>query len=120
MAKYRVLRQSLIGERVYEVGDEVEYDDHPSDNLEPLDAAAKKAVEKAEEHFAAERAAQQLQSNPQAAAMGAAVVNELQKRELTKGGGKHVETGPGLGLDDPKVPGADLTSEGPARGRSKS
>lgn len=120
MARYRVKRQSFIGDRVYEVGAEVEYDDHPSDNLEPLDDAGKQAVEKAKEHFAAERARMQLQGNPEAAAYGAAVVNELEKRELTKGGGKQVDTGPGLGLDEPKVPGADLTSEAPARGRSKS
>jgi sRNA-binding protein len=119
MARYRVRRQSYIGGRVYEVGEKVEYDGHPADNLEPLDAAGREAAAKAKEHFAAERAAMQLQGNPEAAAMGAAVVNELEKRELTKGG-KRMDTGPGLGLDEPKLPGADLTGEASARGRSKS
>jgi hypothetical protein len=105
MAKYKVLRETLIGNRVYAPGDEVEFDGIPADNLEPLDAAAKKAATDAEAHFAAERSRRQLADNPMAAALGAAVVQQM------KGG------------EAPKPPAAPIYKEDEevtAQGRSKS
>lgn len=48
MPRYRVNTRSFIGEHLIEAGGEVEYDGVPGTNLDPLDAAAKKAVTKAE------------------------------------------------------------------------
>lgn len=48
MPRYRVNTRSFIGEHLLEAGAEVEYDGVPGTNLDPLDAAAKKAVTKAE------------------------------------------------------------------------
>ena len=48
MPRYRVNTRSFIGEHLVEEGGEVEYDGVPGTNLDPLDAAAKKAVTKAE------------------------------------------------------------------------
>ncbi len=44
MAKYRVKEKSFIGNALVEAGAEIEFEGLPSGNLEPLDAAAKKAV----------------------------------------------------------------------------
>ncbi len=48
MARYRVLETSYIGDRLYEAGSEIDYGDLPGTNLEPLDAAARKAAKAAE------------------------------------------------------------------------
>lgn len=42
MPRYRVLETSYINDRIYNQGEEVEYDGRVSDNLEPIDKAAKK------------------------------------------------------------------------------
>lgn len=42
-ARYRVLELSFIGLRLVHKGEEIEYDGNPSDNLEPLNAAARAA-----------------------------------------------------------------------------
>lgn len=51
-AKYRILRQSFIGNRLLNEGDEVEYEGKPGSALEPLNEAARDAkggsVDKAE------------------------------------------------------------------------
>lgn len=47
MPKYLVLAQSFIGNTLVEGGTEIEYDGVPGANLEPLDAAAEKAVKAA-------------------------------------------------------------------------
>lgn len=43
IAKYRILRQSFIGNRLLNEGDEVEYEGKPGSALEPLNDAAHKA-----------------------------------------------------------------------------
>jgi hypothetical protein len=42
MARYKVLVQSYINDRIHEVGEEVEFDHDPGHNLGPIDSAAKK------------------------------------------------------------------------------
>jgi hypothetical protein len=79
MARYRVLRQSYLGGRIYEAGEKVEFDGWPSDNLEPLDAAARQTQEAAEKHFAEERRAQTLANNPVAVAMAEAIEDRREK-----------------------------------------
>lgn len=44
MPRYRVLEKSFLNNRIHEEGAEVEFDGNPGSNLEPLDAAARKAV----------------------------------------------------------------------------
>lgn len=44
MPKYKVLQKSFIGNRIVEEGEIVDYDGEPSENLEPVDKAAKKAA----------------------------------------------------------------------------
>ena len=48
MAKYRVLAKSFIGNALVEEGTVVEYDGLPSENLEPIDKDAKKALSEAQ------------------------------------------------------------------------
>lgn len=45
MAKFRVLTQSFIDNRIVQEGEVIDYDGVPHDNLEPLDAPAEKAAE---------------------------------------------------------------------------
>lgn len=47
-AKYRILRQSFIGNRLLNEGDEVDYEGEPGSALEPLNDAARKAKGKVE------------------------------------------------------------------------
>lgn len=44
MPQYRVLQTSFIGNRLVQEGDVIDFDGEPSDNLEPMDKAAKKAA----------------------------------------------------------------------------
>jgi hypothetical protein len=54
MPRYRVLELSFINDRLREVDEEVDYDGLPGSNLQPLDAAARKAAKAAEEIAAAQ------------------------------------------------------------------
>lgn len=47
MAKYRVLVPSFLDNKLVQEGDIVDYDGTPSDNLEPMDKAGKRAAEQA-------------------------------------------------------------------------
>jgi hypothetical protein len=49
MPRYRVLELSFINDCLREAEEEVEYDGLPGSNLQPLDAAARKAAKAAEE-----------------------------------------------------------------------
>lgn len=60
MPKYRVLQKSFIGNRIVEEGEEVDYDGEPSDNLVPIDKAAKKVVESIDADAAAAESAERL------------------------------------------------------------
>lgn len=60
MPKYKVLQKSFIGNRLVEEGETVDYDGEPSDNLEPIDKAAKKVVESIDPDAAAAEAAERL------------------------------------------------------------
>lgn len=42
MPRYKILEKSYFNDRIYEEGEEVEFDHAPGFNLEPIDAAAKK------------------------------------------------------------------------------
>ena len=53
MPKYKVLQKSFIGNRLVEEGETIDYDGEPSDNLEPVDKAAKKAAESVDTDAAA-------------------------------------------------------------------
>lgn len=44
MAKYRLTQAAIIDDRQRAIGEEVEYDGVPGPHMEPVDAAAKKAV----------------------------------------------------------------------------
>lgn len=44
MAKYKLTQRAIIDDRQREIGDEIEYDGVPGPHMEPVDAAAKKAV----------------------------------------------------------------------------
>lgn len=60
MPKYRVLQKSFIGNRIVEEGEEVDYDGEPSDNLGPIDKAAKKVVDSIDADAAAAESAKRL------------------------------------------------------------
>lgn len=47
MARFRVLQQSFIDNKIVEEGTEIEFDGFPGPNLEPIDAKAKKLAEQA-------------------------------------------------------------------------
>ena len=53
MARYKVKSKSFIDDRIVEAGTEIEFDGEPGENLEPVDDAAKAAVEAAAERRAA-------------------------------------------------------------------
>jgi len=44
-ARYRVLELSFIDSRLVQPGEEIEYDGHPGDNLQPLNDAAEQALD---------------------------------------------------------------------------
>lgn len=62
MPKYKVLQKSFIGNRLVEEGETVDYDGEPSDNLEPVDKAAKKVVDSIDADAAAAEAAKRLEA----------------------------------------------------------
>jgi hypothetical protein len=103
MPRFRVVRVSHIGGRVYQVGDEVEYDGHPSSNLEPLDAAGEKAREEAEKHFARERDERLLAANPDAAAMGAYILRRSEGEKPEPVSRAPVASDKGGGQENPAV-----------------
>ena len=78
MPRFRVARQSFIGGRVYERGEEVDYDGLPSDNLEPLDDEGRQARANAEREFAKQAEERALAANPSAAAWAAAADRRVQ------------------------------------------
>lgn len=57
MARYRVLEKSFLNFQLVEPGVEIDYDGKPDGNLEPLDDAAKAAVEARADELAAQREA---------------------------------------------------------------
>lgn len=89
-AKYRILRQSFIGNRLLNEGDEVEYEGKPGSALEPLNQAA---------HDAKDAAGNKSESlNPSAEGgdgSGSAIIplpgSELDKQKLE--GGENFEGG---------------------------
>ena len=62
MPKYKVLQKSFLGNRLVEEGEVVDYDGEPSDNLEPVDKAAKKVVDSIDADAAAADAAKRLEA----------------------------------------------------------
>ncbi|MET1025701.1 MAG: hypothetical protein ABWY00_00930 [Dongiaceae bacterium] len=69
MPRYRVVETSFIGDRIHEVGQEIEFGAQPGTNLEPLDGAARKAVKAAEALIAAQEEAQEIEGE-EAAGLG--------------------------------------------------
>lgn len=60
MPKFEVLQKSFIGNRIVEEGEIVDYDGEPSDNLKPVDKAAKKAAESVDADASAAESAERL------------------------------------------------------------
>lgn len=95
MAKYRTKRpwlQTIKPEDgskptviLHEAGARVDYDGQPGDNLEPLDAAARKAAREAKEALEAQRREADLKATREGRSMLAALISALKGETVAEG-----------------------------------
>lgn len=114
MPQYRVLQTSFIGNRLVQEGDVIDFDGEPSDNLEPMDKAAKKAAAAANTPEAQAEAIARLKAAANAGNPDVPALTEADKQdaarmsEAAQTGAPAAESTQTQGADAQGTAGADL------------